>query len=233
MLDILATNLPEGNRRNFCSIEHLRGLHVTAVVELAQEPPFQQVLHRIARLFRSYLRGKRAGQNPVVAVPLRICREFTNYRVVPLAEVGLLARGDVREFNLLADLQNLLPGLVALVHLLRLVVLHQRLEVFLLQGLEIHRLRNLLDRFRREVEPPANHVQAVRGTAEPRLRRKETVRKHGAHFLLLFEIVLHELAEVIVVKKMFQRDTHAHKLHYFYTKMQFLSKKACKTRLNR
>ena len=98
-----------------------------------------------------------------------------------------------------------------------------------LQGFEIHRLRNLLDRFRREVEPPANHVQAVRGTAEPRLRRKETVRKHGAHFLLLFEIVLHELAEVIVIKKMFQRDTHAYKLHYFYTKTQFLIKKACKT----
>ena len=156
--------------------------------------------HRIARLFRRYLRGKRAGQNPVVAVPLRIRRKFANYRVVPLAEVGLLARGDVREFYLLADLQNLLPGLVALVHLLCLVVLHQRLEVFLLQGLEIHGLRNFLDGLVRKVESPANYIQAVRGTAESGFCRKETVGKHGAHFLLLFEIILHELAEIVVVE---------------------------------
>ena len=108
----------------------------------------------------------------------------------------------MRKFDLLANLDNLFPSAFTLDHLLGLVVLHKRLEVRLLERLEIHSLRNLLDGFGRQVEAPADNVQAVRGTAESRLRCKETMRKDGPHLFLFLKVILEELAEVVVVKQM-------------------------------
>ena len=147
--------------------------------------------------------GKHASQHHVVVVPVGVYRYFTNHRVVPLAKVGLLAGGHVCKFNLLAYLDYLFPSIFALVHLLRLVVLHQGLEIGLLQRFKIHRLGDLIDGLWREVKTSADYVQAIRRTAETRLCCEESVRKDGPHFLLFLEVVLQELAEVVVIKQMF------------------------------
>ena len=107
------------------------------------------------------------------------------------------------KFNLLANLDNLFPSVFAFAYLLSLVILNQRFEIRLLQRFEVHGLRNFFDRLWRQVKTPADYVQAVRRTAEPRLRREESVRKDGTHFLLFLKVILQELAEVVVIKQMF------------------------------